>query len=615
MKNYSRKIALTIGALLASSLWSCRHHDKGTGDLDKVQVDPSLEMVPPIAQDVQIKRVDGNADGNVLLVADFGREQIKGNYHAVEISTGKEVLRDDGKGADEVAGDGRFSVLLKEDLQTFEADLKRMRANQAKAGEQRARTFVGRELVPIDKERFGRFDLDEFKGGKLTPFIFEWKWFCKAVTDVSIEHSLLVNAVPVVEDPARTGNPCIAASASGTKAWTFGKLMSDMANTPVTGVSVEDFTRAWLSSWLGETAVNGETIPARTELFNDVIRPWVIRSGGATTVSLANWRTQPLKMEFAPFKLTAIVNRLDLRGNSAYGISNPGEGRFIFEVLDNSCNPLAGGFTVIFEYGLPIKKCGPLKEYGRSWYDLKTKDLGSDEYNAALQEVTDLFATANKAPAKPNGSALNQIRTNERAIGSPWELREFVIDPASHVPVLTTVKQEPAKKYNAHASPAGTAADVTLMAKWVNDNAADVIADRHQVPETLPSGEKFLGGKSHTEFFGFWDAAPGEILNDEARHHFSLNTCSGCHGGETGTAFLHVGTAPFGAAAPLSGFLGTITVNDPAGRPSGSPASRTFSDLARRQESLEELLCTECSKRKIVELSRALTKKPLRMTH
>ena len=45
------------------------------------------------------------------------------------------------------------------------------------------------------------------------------------------------------------------------------------------------------------------------------------------------------------------------------------------------------------------------------------------------------------------------------------------------------------------------------------------------------------------------------IINNNARFFLSLNACSGCHAGETQTAFTHVNPVFFGIKATLSGFL------------------------------------------------------------
>jgi len=581
----------------------------------KVEVNPALEMVPPIARSVEVKELKSGQNGRILVVADFGPGTLKTKFHAVRLDNETVVLRDDGKGGDEAASDGRFSVAISEDL---DAVTKQFAATEQRSliGFKPRPTFRGRELIPPDSTATARFDFQRFQRGGFIPLDLDKICFLQ---DISIPHSLMVTDVRVVEDFTRANNPC-SASPSATGAWSFGKLMTDMANPTVTGVSAEDFVRHWLDTWLHLQTVNGDPVPARTRLFALVIQPWVVRSGSpAGSFTINSWMTKPLDLAKAPFKLTAIVNRLDLRGNSGYGFANPGEGRFIFEVLDpNTCTPLGApkAFTVIFEYGLPIHTCKGLKVYAQKWADLKSFTLGPGPYNDKLQELTDVFAKANAAPAKPNGSAINQIRTNEIVLssGTPqpvWELREFNVDPVSHLLFETTVKQEPAKKYNARAVPPGAPSDVTLMADWVNLNHDDIVNDRHTVPLSLPTGQPFLGGKSHTEFLGFWDAAPSEITLDGARQHFSLNTCSGCHGGETNTQFLHVGRASFGFEAPLSGFLTGVTVTDPAGRPA-SPG-RSFNDLERRQQSMQRLLCQPCTSR-LFALVNALTFKPVHMS-
>jgi hypothetical protein len=67
----------------------------------------------------------------------------------------------------------------------------------------------------------------------------------------------------------------------------------------------------------------------------------------------------------------------------------------------------------------------------------------------------------------------------------------------------------------------------------------------------------------------------------------AINTCNGCHGAETATAFLHIGTRKPGFAAPLSEFRsGPIEVDDPR---DGSPAPQ-FNELEFRVQDLAALL-------------------------
>ena len=78
-----------------------------------------------------------------------------------------------------------------------------------------------------------------------------------------------------------------------------------------------------------------------------------------------------------------------------------------------------------------------------------------------------------------------------------------------------------------------------------------------------------------------------------ARHKFSLATCNGCHGAESGTSFLHVRPASFGSPASLSGFLTGATVADPV-----VPATQYhFDELAARAVKLAQFAGATCSRR------------------
>ncbi len=217
--------------------------------------------------------------------------------------------------------------------------------------------------------------------------------------------------------------------------------------------------------------------------------------------------------------------------------------------------------------------------------------------------------------------------------GSPWELREFTLQPGS-LPVsmlkLVPVKQEPAVKYNAKLENA----EVKRMVEFVNGNSLSIASNNYTVPLSVPvsmgspSTTEFLGGKAHTNFpptgppptAHHWNgtdivASSTFIVSDQARHIFSLNTCSGCHGGETQTFFTHVHPSSFGNEAGLSGFLTGITVTDAANRPSNSPTVRTFNDLQDRENKLINLTSRLCVKFPFFELAHKLTFIPNRMEH
>lgn len=119
----------------------------------------------------------------------------------------------------------------------------------------------------------------------------------------------------------------------------------------------------------------------------------------------------------------------------------------MFGVVNRSAN---GGcslahFTVIFEYGVPISGCSVVQQYARQWVNLCGTPFGAT-FNTRLQQITDRFTTMNAAPGLPNNSALNQLRTNEIALASPWELREFVL-PRGNGPLTIASTQDTAQRF------------------------------------------------------------------------------------------------------------------------------------------------------------------------
>ena len=599
---------------------ACKPGDKDV-DLSKISVNPRFEKAPPDVGEVTIQQIENNKDGNLLVVADFGKTLGNEQFHAVMVADEKIVLRDDGKKGDEKAGDGKFSVVLKEDIGELQKALDEAKRNLSARKE--LITFNGRSMVRTPVESLLRIDFSLADRRKIDlSRIFSV--LCFPPVTVDKEKSLMVTSPAVVEDTFRTFNPCNNIG-NPNGAWAFPKLISEMANTPVTGVSASDFLKRWLETWLTNVTVNADVIAARLQM-NNIINNWSTLSNGTFDI------------KFAPFKLIAIVNRVDLRGSLGYGFANPGEGRFVFCAINcNNGTPSVFGtpapFMVIFEYGLPFKTCGSLKAYAKQWADLSGMTLGDATYNAALESITNQFALANTSPSKPNGSSLNQVRTNEFAFGftsTPWELREFNIDSTTHQLKNVTVKQEPQVRFNKQ-HPAQVPADVTTMVSFVNTNTADVEANTYSIPE-IEAGKNFLAGKAHTlnsstyHWNGSTVAGPEFITSDKARFNLSLNTCSGCHGGEANTGnFMHVAPGGLtGVPAFLSGFLkgnpplssGGFVVNDRALRPAAPGEAREFNDLERRKIDLESLVHCTCTPRfRPFDLVRALKVKPLNMTH
>jgi len=604
-RRFRKSCVLAFVLLLLTVLpFACQNDKLRHGDVpvirgselpQDIKVDPSLEMNPPLAKAVSIQKLK-DKENNLLIVAEFNKGAIRSKYHAIQLSTGNVTLRDDGRGVDEVADDGKFSIALHEDLDALQRELDELNKNRGKLEKELSTGFKGREIVAQDISFLRDFDPDGFRDGKRIPV--PTISLCHLLLDVSSEHSLMVVHSNVIH------------SAEANSVWSFGTLITAIANTPVTGVTGEDLLKSWLLAMQHDATANTDVAHARPDIYQ-LIKFAVIASGSPEgSFDATNWQTKPLDPSHFPMQLSAIVNRLDLRGNMGYGMTNSGEGRFIFIALNpETLDPILPGTTIILEYGIPLHTCAQVKAFGQKWYDLKTQTLGSPAYKTALKAITDVFATANAAPTRTNGSALNQMRTNDIVFSGntddKWEMREFKLDSLTHKFILSTTAQEPIEKYN-EASAVDTPPDVNNLVAWINANEADVLADKHRVPLTVEDQVThlpvpFLGAKARSEN-NRW-TAPGVAL--ETRHHFSLNTCTGCHRFETGTSFLHVGVS-----SGLSAFLTGIDIPDLM----NPPVIHHFNDLEFRKGKMEDLLCTTCT-RPFMTLLQALTFEPNAMVH
>lgn len=601
-------LLLCSSALFLQSCNSCNNKPGPKGDddrLDKIAVNPDFELMPPIADDVFIKAIE-NDNENLLLIASIPEDQLKDKFLAIETGDGRVVLHDDGKDGDEQEGDRLFTVKMKRD----EEELKMLSGlgTELERNKGRIEFWEGRELKV--KKAKGTFALDAFKESKRVSIIDVLGFFPPPPN--LKERSLMITDLRVVQDPTRTWNPCTKVG-NDKGVWTFGELMRQLASerpgSIATDAQLSKFVVDWLQTWSTAQNVNADNIPARSAMLTRVLNNWWAASAAS---GMPNGQ---LNMKLAPFRLLAIVNRIDLRTNSGYGGGNAGEGRFVFCLVDQS-NCAAKEFTVIFEYGVNIKGCTAVKSYGLEWYNLRNFEPGSADYNSKLEAITKKFTQCGSNVSKPNQSSLNQIRTNEIDLvlpNPPWELREFNLVNNSLKP--TTVKQEPSVRHNAKVNNP----DVVRLAKYVNDNTGIIEANKYTVPVDF-AGVPFLGAKSHVPSPStFWNGTEpagtaSAITSNKARHMFSLGTCAGCHARETSTVFTHVKPAAFNTEAPLSGFLTGIEVTDPAGRPAGAPDRRRFADLDRRASDLARLVRPiNCIS--IVNLGGILTHQPIRMTH
>ncbi len=692
----------------------------------------NFDTDPPIAKSMTVRQLkEPSEGGNIVFTATFDPNAI-GSVKQLTVflnnpssdSKNQVVLHDDGQGEDVKAGDFIFSGMLQENIAVFKASMGVAEDGLVKAAGTVV-SFQGRSGAVSKKAKlFDMVGFDNFLEVVIDRSIFDLPPGggpspspCTPVIDRF--KSLMITDISVTEDPVRTFNPCTGVG-NPNGAWTFKTLMKNMANELSTGIPVDSLTREWLDSWLLGTPrltpgtvnpqVNTQVLDSRVHPFTPVttqassvlhtiIKPWLRAAANnpATVIdslpASANywkriWRRMVLKgvdvMSFAPFKTTAIVNRVDLRGNSGYagGLSSAGEGRIVFSIIKDpktNCGSAVTsltsgfvGFTVIFEFGIPIFNCSELLSFQNRWRSLSDIKFGA-AFNEALEKITNVFTAANANPGKPNGSALNQLRTNEIANssllagGAPfWQLREFFLPPVGIFGGVllnnTTTKLEPMSKYNGAVlnplNAANTLADIATMANFVNANSAAIQSNNYTVPELVAASGggtvNFLAGKadvhspSATSTNHHWNGrgttgAPTFIINDSARFVFSLNTCSGCHGGETRTVFTHIRYIGFGhnitptsltgTLRDLSSFLtglgadavstdndndlnGLFFVTDPAGRPTGAATIRGFNDLMMREQSMRNLLCNGCGQTGVIfDIADIVTFKPITKSH
>jgi hypothetical protein len=568
------------------------------GKVAPARVSTDLAWSPPAVEAATIQALERETPaGNAVLEVRFERDKRLGRTVPIYPDGERVLLRDDGQGGDAKAGDGVFSAVVKFDFK----ELSEQAAVAARQMEKPAPQLIfrGRQVVGIEDEKLLHERLERAAALRdvdkvvRTRMKFDLDVLVSTVSTASVdpERSLVVTAPDVVADPTRTVNPCTGAGNASGK-WTFKHLVTEM--TAGTGIDPADFTEKWLKLWLtSQPIAGGFSAAPRPEMATKVLDVWP-RVGGK------------LDLDRTPFRLAAIVNRIDLGNNPVYGGGSAGEGRFVFGVWDraaNSCNLMP--FSVIFEYAIPRSGCHSIREWAKSWVALSSLALGSPQYNAALEAITEEFAKAGASSAKPNGSALSQLRTNENALKQLWELREFRISSRSHLLFEDTTKQTPDETLN------GT----TTLGAYINANAAKILQDKHTVPLQEPAGSPFLatsarasGSQLDTHFEG------RNVANNDARFHLSLNACTACHIRETGTtdpssttnnAFLHVD--PRSMPARLSRFMtgATPSIQDSpdffkvvdafdAAHQIQPPAIREFNDVDRRRQKLASIAGSNC---------------------
>jgi len=557
-----------------------------------------LVSVQLTADEISAKRADGTQDFVTL-----------GSPDATAI------LRDDGQGGDAVAGDGIYTGVAMIDESILQArsqaDQSAIAANNGAtvpvfagrvetgtatpqafdwAGYNAGRTvaldpsvvFLGKEVVtaggaqPAQTALIGSRRLVSVSAAAVVPG-----------TDPFQDHVLMIRDLSVVNDPARTWSPCNGGNPTGV--WTFNHLMINNANQAASGIDPAIYAETWLANWPTPPTINGHTVSTRPNTL--ILNNWPKRADGHVDLTKS------------PFRLLAIVPRVDLRkttgGGGSYTVSTSGnfidggEARFVFGLETGTCTVQA--MSVIFEYRVPKCGCDAVKSWAAQWVALNSLAFPSAAYNQALQNLTEQFAKVNANPARPNGSALGQQRTNEIALAAPWELREFQLTqfPFSMLNETTTA-DTPLDSFNNGAT----------FQSWVQTKVEPAIHPPNFQDPIPPVPLFFLFGGVNVNFLGsnpqapaVW-SAPGLNLallaENWARERASLATCNSCHTTETATGFTHVDPRTAVALpAALSGFLTGISVPDPVA-PGHTPV-RDFDDLARREIDINQVATMSCA--------------------
>lgn len=584
----------------------------------------TFEQQPPIPEAFYVQQLStplNNGDNMIVRVKYYVDSALTNKIDIYDSNSVVKTLRDDGVFPDSVAGDYNYAMYIKEDIGRFKAEIASLESKLTTDGG--VIHFDGHSGQFIQNNDIPRFDVNGFDHFAQVQVYQPILDVTQCENTILKQNSLFITDLAVVEDPARTynvsnntGNP--------TGAWTFGTLMKEMANTPATGISAKDFLREWVKTWtvdqtIGTFAINQGyiNVEKRERVFMHLIGPWLNKANGTNTTIDANnwegiWNNTPEAnlLINAPFKLMAIVNRLDLRGNSLYGgtVKNAGETRFIFTLIDPTTGkppvhddigvvfiPTDGaidwiGMNVILEYGNPIKNKCDLKLFAQQWYDLSAFTLGSASFNDNLQQITDQIVKSGKGGTKNlNRSALNQLRTNEKILqltppganialadweGVDWQLRQFELDETGYLtPTVVTntlVDDRPSQSsytYNSAANiPLGQTAANDDIEDWIYGpnstqiNRIRISKGNHNIPEQFLAGSATIY-KEMSHYFGLdWtqlgidktliqEVHNPNLLAKQIRHQISLNTCQGCHGGENKTNFTQMIPRGYGEPA------------------------------------------------------------------
>ncbi|MFM8269725.1 MAG: hypothetical protein ACKN9V_06000 [Pseudomonadota bacterium] len=205
---------------------------------------------------------------------------------------------------------------------------------------------------------------------------------------------------------------------------------------------------------------------------------------------------------------TPLSGDWDNDGKDTIGLYDPIKSQFH---LRNSFS--GGNADILFELAVSPKAIPFVGTFGGTFGNL---------YNFELRKVTDSF-TDQRFSGRLNGSAINQVRTNEIALGSPWQLREWKLISTDGSPVNVqlvpdTVKDTPKPNLNETERTA-------LIDWWLNQSCSGDETPLRNCNDVIPS--RFLAGAANTPGISF--NIPGAPQPPSQLNKFDLMTCNGCH--------------------------------------------------------------------------------------
>lgn len=275
----------------------------------------------------------------------------------------------------------------------------------------------------------------------------------------------------------------------------------------------------------------------------------------------------------APLELLAIVNRLDtakIAGTAGTAEVTDAELRFIY---GHEAVSVDASSFVIVEFVLRPVTPKRFASLVKTWADLDPEASASPDHFPAhlLKAVQSTLALATSA----------RIRIEMRGPSPPasWKFHQFDASAGQWQPAPLFREVLASRVYNLKDK------DITSneLGTFINDNLDQIAsgeyaltADLNTFSESASTDVKVLTLSSNV--------AKDVTLarREEIRRILSLNTCTGCHSGETNTEFVHIGRREKGQVGKMSRFL--TGTSEPGSFPPTEIATGFFQVEPKRRE-------------------------------